>query len=127
MIRSGARPEILPPRLHGIMNDSENSITVQQLRQWFDDGTPCALLDVREPWELEICRFPDARAIPLSSLPARVGELGTTVPLVVICHHGIRSLHAVAWLQANGIAGATNLSGGIDAWAREIDPSMGVY
>lgn len=109
------------------MNDTEKSITVQELRRWQDEGRGFTLLDVREPWELEICRFPDALAIPLSTLPARVGELGTTVPLVVVCHHGIRSLHAVAWLQASGIAAATNLSGGIDAWAREIDPSMGVY
>ena len=109
------------------MNDTTKSMTVQELRQWLEEGRVFTLLDVREPWELEICRLPDTLAIPLHSLPARVGELGNTVPLVVVCHHGIRSLHAVSWLQANGVVAATNLSGGIDAWAREIDPSMGVY
>lgn len=109
------------------MNSSESSITVQELRRWRDEGRDFVLLDVREPWELAICRFPDALAIPLNSLPERLAELGNTVPLVVVCHHGIRSLHAMRWLQANGVVAATNLSGGIDAWAREIDPSMGVY
>ena len=109
------------------MRDETRSITVQELRQWRDANREFALLDVREPWELEICGFSDALAIPLYSLPARVDELKGSGPLVVICHHGIRSQQAVAWLLANGVTGAINLSGGVDAWAREIDPSMGVY
>lgn len=109
------------------MDDTIKSITVQTLRRWLEEGRSFSLLDVREAWELEICRLPGTLAIPLNSLPGRVDELDSTVPLVVICHHGIRSLHAVNWLRANGVAEAINLSGGIDAWAREIDPSMGIY
>ncbi len=109
------------------MNDETRSITVQELRRWRDENREFALLDVREPWELEICRFSDAHAIPLYDLTGRVSELKGSGPLVVICHHGIRSQQAVAWLRANGVVRAINLSGGLDAWAREIDPSMGVY
>jgi rhodanese-related sulfurtransferase len=109
------------------MQDEIRAISVQELRRWRDEDREFVLLDVREPWELELCRFADGIAIPLHTLPARVSELKCSGPLVVVCHHGIRSQQAVAWLRANGVAAAINLSGGIDAWAREIDPSMGVY
>jgi rhodanese-related sulfurtransferase len=85
------------------------------------------LLDVREPWEVEICRLPDSVNIPLAELPGRLGTLPRDNVLVVLCHHGVRSRQAAQWLRANGIANAVNLSGGIDAWARLVDPSMRIY
>jgi rhodanese-related sulfurtransferase len=86
-----------------------------------------ALLDVREPWEVEICRLPDSINIPLALLPGRLDALPREGMLVVLCHHGMRSQQATQWLRANGIANAVNLSGGIDAWARVIDPAMRTY
>jgi len=109
------------------MDDLPDAITVKELEAWRSDGRHLALVDVREPWELEICRIPDAIAIPLQTLPARLAEIPTDRPVVVLCHHGMRSLQAVNWLHRNGVSAAINLSGGIDAWAREVEPDMEVY
>ncbi len=86
-----------------------------------------AVLDVREPWEVEICRLPDSINIPLALLPGQLGTLPRHGTLVVLCHHGMRSEQAAHWLRANGVANAVNLTGGIDAWARLVDPSMRIY
>jgi rhodanese-related sulfurtransferase len=91
------------------------------------EGGKLALLDVREPWEVDICQLPDSIKIPLARLPERLDALPRDGMLVVLCHHGMRSLQATHWLRANGIANAVNLSGGIDAWARVIDPAMRTY
>jgi len=88
---------------------------------------PPAILDVREPWETDICALPESILIPLGTLPQRAAEVPADRALVVICHHGARSAHATAWLRRNGFARATNLTGGIDAWARTVDPAMKVY
>ncbi|HVJ51358.1 MAG TPA: rhodanese-like domain-containing protein [Aliidongia sp.] len=109
------------------MTDSPDAITVQELDGWRSAGRALTLLDVREPWELEICRFPEALSIPLQTLPGRIGEVPADRPVVVLCHHGMRSQQAVMWLRRNGVGNAVNLDGGIDAWAREIEPEMGVY
>ena len=85
------------------------------------------LVDVREPWEVEICRLPGSIDIPLALLPGRLDALPRDGILVVLCHHGARSRQAVEWLRANGVANAVNLSGGIDAWVRQIEPSMRTY
>jgi len=86
-----------------------------------------ALLDVREPWEYELCHLPGSLLIPLDQLPARVAELPGERPLVVICHHGVRSLMAQQFLSRLGLVDVYNLTGGIAAWAHEIDPDMAVY
>ena len=103
------------------------SITVHDLADWQRQGQALALLDVREPWELDICRIEGALSIPLQQLPARAAELPTDRKLVVFCHHGGRSAQAVAWLRRAGLDQAVNLEGGIDSWAREIDRTMGTY
>jgi rhodanese-related sulfurtransferase len=90
-------------------------------------ATPPALLDVREPWELATAHVAGAIAIPLAQLPARVGELDPARPTIVICHHGVRSLHACMFLQQAGFAELANLSGGIEAWSREVDPGVPRY
>ena len=104
-----------------------DEISVQELDAWRKAGQDIAVLDVREPWEVELCSLAGALPIPLQSIPARFGELPADKPLVVLCHHGMRSQQAVAWLRRNGLGNAVNLAGGIDAWARQIEPSMGVY
>jgi len=109
------------------MTDHPISVTVAELDQRRAAGETITILDVREPWELEIAQFQGALAIPLATLPARVGEVPTDHPVVVVCHHGMRSYKAMSWLRQNGVANAINLDGGIDAWARLIEPTMGVY
>jgi rhodanese-related sulfurtransferase len=109
------------------MADHPATITVAELDRRRKAGEALAILDVREPWELELARFDEALSIPLMTLPARVAEVPTDRPVVVICHHGMRSHQAMSWLRQNGVANAINLEGGIDAWARQIEPTMGVY
>ncbi|WP_236024834.1 rhodanese-like domain-containing protein [Arenibaculum pallidiluteum] len=102
-------------------------IEVEDLRDLLQGGRDVAVLDVREPWELDICRLPDSLDIPLSVLTERTDALPRDRTLVVVCHHGARSAHATAWLRRNGFENAVNLGGGIDAWARRVDPNMRTY
>lgn len=85
------------------------------------------ILDVREPDEWRVCRIEGSRHVPLSELAGRLEEIGKDVETVVVCHHGIRSAWVVARLRERGWERLTNLRGGIDAWAREVDPSMPTY
>ncbi|HUN70519.1 MAG TPA: rhodanese-like domain-containing protein [Burkholderiales bacterium] len=100
-----------------------------ELSNWLADaerGKPL-LLDVREPWEFQTCRIENARLVPLRELPARLGELDPATETVVICHHGGRSMQAAMFLAGRGFDRVHNLAGGVDAWARSVDPSMPVY
>ena len=98
----------------------------EQLRTgWADTGGQ--LLDVREPWEFELAHLPGAILIPLAELPSRLRELNVSDPVIVYCHHGIRSWHAACFLERNGFAQVFNLNGGIDAWSRDIDPALARY
>jgi rhodanese-related sulfurtransferase len=90
-------------------------------------GSRHCILDVREAEELAICRLEGSLHIPMSGVPARINELPTDRPLVVICHHGVRSQAVVGFLRNAGFDNALNLDGGIEAWAYEIDPSMPRY
>lgn len=84
------------------------------------------LLDVREPWEAEIARLPGSTLMPLGSLPETVRQLDRDVPVVVYCHHGIRSESALRLLLERGYS-AVHLEGGIDAWSRLVDPTVPRY
>ena len=100
-----------------------DAIAVAKMRK---TGEPVGLLDVREAWELDICRIEGSLHIPMGELPSRLDELPTGSPLVVLCHHGMRSMQVTQWLRQSGIA-AINLGGGIDAWARNVDPTLSLY
>jgi rhodanese-related sulfurtransferase len=92
-----------------------------------DGGDPPLLLDVREPWELDICRIEGAEPLPMSQIVSRLGELDPERETVVICHHGIRSAQVVLYLEHVGFTRVINLQGGVAAWAREVDPEMPTY
>jgi rhodanese-related sulfurtransferase len=85
------------------------------------------LLDVREPWEFRTCRIESSRLVPMREVPARVAEIDPEAEVVVICHHGVRSLQVAHFLARQGYERVHNLAGGVAAWARLVDPAMPVY
>jgi rhodanese-related sulfurtransferase len=99
------------------------------LSDWIKDPARAKpfLLDVREPWEFQTAHIENALLLPLRELPARFGELDSNSEVVVICHHGGRSMQAAMFLERQGFASVHNLAGGVDAWARQVDPAMPVY
>lgn len=99
----------------------------ETLRAWNDEGKSYTLLDVRTPQECAIVALDPAVRIPMNEIPARFDEIPTSVPVVVMCHHGDRSAHVAAFLAARGLSDVYNLDGGIDAYARQIDPAMSRY
>jgi rhodanese-related sulfurtransferase len=106
-----------------------DQITPQQLQQRLSDAAARKplLLDVREPWEFQICHLPDSLPMPMRTIPARLAELDPQADTVVICHHGGRSMQAALFLERAGFARLYNLTGGLDAWARTVEVSMPVY
>ena len=103
-------------------------LTVRELRERLaQPGEPPVLLDVREGWELNICALPGITHLPMGQVPARLNELDPQRETVVVCHHGVRSLRVAYFLASHGFSKLYNLQGGVDAWAREIDPAMHTY
>lgn len=93
------------------------------------DESPCGvmLIDVREPYEVEIARVKGAEAIPMRQIPERLRDLPRDEHLLIMCHHGGRSMRVTEFLRAQGLTAVSNIAGGIDAWAEEIDPSLRRY
>ena len=85
------------------------------------------LLDVREPWEHELVHVAGALHIPMGEIPARLADIPADQPLVVMCHHVMRSMQVAHFLLANGFKDVANLDGGIDAWAAVVDPALARY
>jgi len=82
---------------------------------------------VREPFETEIARVKGAELIPMRQIPERAGELPRDEHLLIMCHHGGRSMRVTEFLRAHGLTAVTNIAGGIDAWSQEIDPTLKRY
>ena len=104
-------------------------LTVEELAEWLDDSSrpQPVLLDVREAWEYETCHLQGSLLIPMSSIPARQEELDPEQAIVCICHHGARSMQVGVFLERAGFEQVVNLTGGIHAWAMQIDSSMATY
>ena len=92
-----------------------------------DAGRDHVLLDVREPFEIELAQLAGSLNIPMAEVPARLDEVPRDREIVVMCHSGQRSGRVARFLEQNGYAKAVNLAGGIDAWSREIDPAVPLY
>ena len=98
-----------------------------ELQRWRQDGKAFLLLDVRTDEETAVCALPDSVHIPMNLIPLRSNELPDGLPIVVYCHHGIRSLHTAMYLADAGFETLYNLQGGIDAWAAQIDENIARY
>jgi molybdopterin/thiamine biosynthesis adenylyltransferase/rhodanese-related sulfurtransferase len=119
----GVRPEDTERSVRA----ADDEITPAVLAARLERGDAPMLLDVREPHEWAIARLPDARLVPLNSLPDVLDTLDPTKEMIVYCHHGLRSATAVDWLREQGFGLARNLVGGIDRWTSDVDPSMRRY
>jgi len=97
------------------------------LNRMRNDKAPHLVVDVREPWELEIAALDNCLHLPLGDLPARYAELPKDRPVVVLCRTGRRSLQATMWLRAQGYGNAVNLRGGTHLWSDQVDPAMRKY
>jgi rhodanese-related sulfurtransferase len=105
-------------------------ITVTAAKQKLDTQPTPILLDVREPQEYALARIEGSLLIPMNSVPAELQKLEALADeseILVLCHHGVRSLQVAAWLQARGIENAVSIQGGIDRWSVEIDPGVPRY
>jgi rhodanese-related sulfurtransferase len=103
-------------------------ITARQLAMRQENGERFYLLDVRQPEEHAVAALAGGKLIPLGQLAARAEEVTPgEAPIVVYCHHGVRSLHGAAALLRLGHKEVYSLAGGIDAWSREVDPTVPRY
>jgi rhodanese-related sulfurtransferase len=104
-------------------------LTAAQLKEWLDDPARSkpVLIDVREPWEFDICRIEGAKLVPMRSIPARFLELKRDAETVVICHHGARSYQVCMFMEQQGFDRLFNLYGGMAAWSRDVDPATPTY
>jgi rhodanese-related sulfurtransferase len=105
----------------------DDELTPAALAARLRDGPAPILIDVREPFECRISQLPNACLIPLGDLPAAVTSLDPLADYVVYCHHGLRSAAAVAWLRRRGFTRVSNLTGGIDRWSIDVDPTVRRY
>ena len=103
-------------------------ISAGQVNTMLKQGEKFTLVDVREPWELEKARIEGSKNIPMGEIPTRAHqELDPDEHIVVICHHGIRSLSVTNWLRQQGFDKTQSIRGGIDGWARTVDPKIPLY
>ena len=115
------------PSAREIEEERQVEIGARELARRREAGDDVMVLDVREPHEWQIAHLPDARLIPLNSLPEHVSELDSSREIVLYCHHGQRSMRALQFLRQAGFRKLSNLRGGIDAWSREVDPGVPRY
>ncbi len=102
-------------------------VSVAEVKAMQDAGEEIVVLDVREAWEFEVAHIGGSKHIPMGDVPARNQELDPGAHIVVVCHHGVRSMSVTAWLREQGFEKAQSLRGGIDRWSREIDGSVPLY
>lgn len=100
--------------------------TATELDAYLQDNQPL-LLDVREQWEWDRCHFERSKLLPMGQIMSNIDSLDKTQEIVVICHHGIRSMQVARYFDSINFEKVINLRGGIDAWAKQVDTSMTLY
>lgn len=101
-------------------------LSAPQLAAHLAEHSPL-LLDVREPWEFQLCHIEGSRLLPLGEVAAATPQLPADEEIVVICHHGNRSMRVCEYLEQRGFTRLINLDGGVDAWAKLVDTSLATY
>ena len=110
------------------METAPLEITAEELARRLQAGDDLQLVDVREEMEFDYCYLPGSLLLPLDELPRRAAEIRLLGPVVLICHHGVRSGHAAAYLRQHlGRPNVLNLRGGVAAWAAQVDPEFPTY
>jgi rhodanese-related sulfurtransferase len=103
-------------------------INPEEVKARLDHAQAFTLLDVREVWEFEVASISASKLMPMGDVPGRAHqELDPDQPIVVVCHHGVRSLSVTHWLRQQGFEKAQSMRGGIDAWSRQIDSKVPLY
>ena len=105
-------------------------LTPQEVQRRLQAGEELSFIDVREPGEFQLARIGGAELIPMGTVPAEFSRLDAQAdetPLIVFCHHGVRSLNVVHWLREHGVEACHSMAGGIDRWSREIDAGVPRY
>lgn len=103
-------------------------ISVEELKLLRDRNEALTVLDVREPWEFQTAQIAGSKHMPMGDVPARFQqELDPEDHIVVVCHHGVRSMNVTSWLRQQGFEKVQSLRGGIDRWSREADPTVPIY
>lgn len=106
----------------------ELEISSGQVKALQKRGETFTLLDVREPWECDAARLEGSKHIPMGDIPTRAHqELDPEERIIVMCHRGVRSLSVANWLRQQGFEKAQSMRGGIDGWARTVDPKVPLY
>ena|SRR5215831_13025701 len=110
------------------MADLALEITPVEVKARLDSGEHIRLIDVREPNEHAICQIAGAELIPMNTIPQNLQDLDSgEAPIIVFCHHGVRSLAVVDWLRRQGVENCQSMAGGTDRWSLEIDPGVCRY
>ncbi len=112
--------------MFGFKENSNREISTGELKARLDKGDDVFILDVREQGEYDHCNI-GGYLVPLRELPKRISELDPSREIVVMCHSGGRSSRAAQFLRESGFANVKNLTGGIDKWAKEVDPKLPRY
>ena len=103
-------------------------ITPGEVKKRLDAGEKVRLIDVREPFEFQQCHIEGSELIPMRTVPQALPSLeAEDAPLIVFCHHGMRSLQVVSWLREQGVEQCVSMTGGIDCWSLEIDSTVPRY
>ena len=102
------------------------NLSAPQLSAYLETAQPL-LVDVREPWEFDLCHIDGSVNIPMSQIMLELDQIEAAEETVVICHHGIRSQQVIHYLEQQSVENLINLDGGVDAWAREVDLEMALY
>jgi rhodanese-related sulfurtransferase len=106
----------------------EFEISSGQVKSLQKQGATFTMLDVREPWEREKALLDGTKHIPMGDIPARAHlELDPDDHIIVVCHHGVSSLMVTNWLRQQGFERVQSMRGGIDGWARTVDPKVPLY
>ena len=108
----------------------EYEVTPQEAQNRLRKGSGTVLIDVREPEEFALAQVEGSQLIPMQTIPAELQKLEQMADentLLVLCHHGVRSLQVVAWLRRQGVEDCYSVTGGIDRWSREVDGSVPRY